>query len=336
VSRTTVGLSHIPGGAVYYRLLIEENTSTLMSADEIHRLGLSEVARITRGMEEIKDRVGFAGSLPQFFEQIRGDPLLKPSSVQDLADGYRAIGARVSASLPRLFRTFPKTALELRPMPPEVEKAAANGSYSSGATDGSRPGIFYFNTYELPSRTIETMETLYLHEAVPGHHFQSSIRREDRSLPDLLRFGWNTAYIEGWALYAESLGPELGMFTDPYQRFGAYSDEMLRAVRLVVDTGLHTMGWTREQAIDYMVDHLPYTRTRLTQEVDRYIANPAQALAYKVGQLTITRLRTTAESALGQAFDIRAFHDEVLNTGAIPMAVLEAKIKAWIATRDNR
>jgi uncharacterized protein (DUF885 family) len=334
-SRDTVGLSQIPGGADYYRLLVEEHTSTSTSPEEIHRLGLAEVARIKRSMEEIKHRVGFEGSLAQFFEYIRTDQRFKPASAQSLADGYRVIGATVSQALPRLFRILPRTALELRPVPAATERSAPGAYYDAGSVDGSRPGVFFFNTYDLPSRTIETMETLYLHEAVPGHHLQASLRRENLALPDVLRFGWNTAYIEGWALYAESLGSELGMFTDPYQRFGAYSYEMLRAMRLVVDTGLHMMGWPRDQAIDYIVANSAFNRARAAQEVDRYIANPGQALAYKVGQLTIARLRATAERALGPAFDIREFHDEVLSTGALPMAVLEAKINSWIAARKT-
>ena len=334
-SRNTVGLSQIPGGADYYRLLVEEHTSTSMSPEEIHRIGLAEVVRIKRSMEEIKNRVGFEGSLAQFFEHIRTDQRFKPASAQALADGYRAIGANVSQALPRLFRTLPKTALELRPVPAAAERATPGAYYDAGSVDGARPGVFFFNTHDLPSRTIETMETLYLHEAVPGHHLQASLRRENRALPDVLRFGWNTAYIEGWALYAESLGPELGMFTDPYQRLGAYSYEMLRAMRLVVDTGLHMMGWSRDQAIDYMLANSSFNPARTAREVDRYIAYPGQALAYKVGQLTIARLRATAERALGPEFDIREFHDEVLSTGALPMSVLEAKIDAWIAARKT-
>ena len=334
-SRDTVGLAQIPGGADYYRFLVEEHTSTSMSPEEIHRVGLGEVVHIKRSMEEIKDRVGFKGSLIELFEHIRTDQRFKPASVQGVADGYRAFGATVSQALPRLFRTLPRTALELRPVPTATERAAPAAYYDAGGVDGSRPGVFFFNTYDLPSRTIETMETLYLHEAVPGHHLQASLRRENRALPDVLRFGWNTAYIEGWALYAESLGPELGMLSDPYQRFGAYSYEMLRAVRLVVDTGLHMMGWPRDQAIDYMLANSAFNRARAAQEVDRYIANPGQALAYKMGQLTIARLRARAERALGPAFDIREFHGEVLSTGAVPMAVLEAKIDSWIAAHKK-
>lgn len=331
-----VGLSRLPGGAAYYQQLIAEHTSTWMRPGELHDLGLAEVARIERGMQEVMGGLGFTGSRHQFFEHIRTDRRFKVDSAHALADRFRAIGRRVEAAAPILFDRFPKATLELRPVPAEVETASGYAYYNAGTPDGQRPGVFYFNTYRLEQRTVETMEALYLHEAVPGHHLESNLRRENAMLPNLLRFGWNTAYIEGWALYAEGLGPALGLYTDPYQRFGAYSQEMLRAVRLVVDTGLHALGWSREQAIDYMLAHLPSSKEVLAQEVDRYIANPGQALAYKVGELTILRLRVKAERVLGPSFDIRRFHDQVLNTGVIPMAALEGKIAAWIdATRSR-
>jgi uncharacterized protein (DUF885 family) len=331
-----VGLSRLPGGAAYYQQLIAEHTSTWMRPGELHDLGRAEVARIERGMEDVIGGLGFTGSRHRFFEHIRSDRRFKVESAQALADGYRAIGRRVDATAPVLFDRFPKAALELRPVPADVETASGHAYYNPGTPDGRRPGVFYFNTYRLEQRTVETMEALYLHEAVPGHHLESNLRRENAMLPNLLRFGWNTAYTEGWALYAEGLGPALGLYTDPYQRFGAYSQEMLRAVRLVVDTGLHALGWSREQAIDYMLARLPSGKEVLAQEVDRYIANPGQALAYKVGELTILRLRAEAERELGPSFDIRRFHDQVLNTGVIPMAVLEAKVAAWIdATRGR-
>jgi uncharacterized protein (DUF885 family) len=215
-------------------------------------------------------------------------------------------------------------------VPAFKEKTDAGGSYQSGTPDGSRPGVFYYNTYDLPVRYMWEMETLYLHEAVPGHHFQISLAQENESLPAFMRFGGNTAYVEGWALYAETLWPELGMETDPYQRMGGLNDEMLRAMRLVVDTGIHTKGWTRDQAIDYMLSHSPMARTDATAEVERYIAIPGQALAYKIGQLTISRLKADAKVKLGDRFDARAFHAQVLDTGALPMPVLEAKIGDWV------
>ena len=226
---------------------------------------------------------------------------------------------------------MPKARLEIRPYEPFREKFEAGGSYQSGTPDGTRPGVFYFNAYDLPSRTTPGMTTLYLHEGAPGHHFQISLAQENEALPAFMRFGGNTAYVEGWALYAETLGYDMGFYKDPYQRFGTLSDEMLRAMRLVVDTGIHSKGWTRDQAITYMLSNSDMGRTDATAEVERYIAIPSQALAYKLGALTIQRLRTKAQTELGAKFDIRAFHDQVLGTGALPLAVLEQKIDRWIA-----
>lgn len=333
-SRDSVGLGALPGGADYYAYLVQRQTTTEMTPEQIHQLGLSEVARIKKGMETIKNQVGFKDSLPKFFDYLRTDPRFKPASAQALGDGYRAIGRRVDVAIPRLFSAIPKTPLEIRPVPAYIEKTSAGAYYMQGTPDGSRPGVFYYNSYDLPSRTMPGMETLYLHEAIPGHHFQISRAQENTALPNFLRFGGNTAYVEGWALYSESLGPELGMETDPYQRFGAYDDEMMRAMRLVVDTGIHTKGWTRDQAIAYMLANSGMGKTDAKAEVERYIAYPAQALAYKVGQLTIRKLRTRAEQALGTRFDIRAFHEQVLTTGALPLDVLEGKIDRWIAAQQ--
>ena len=333
VARDSVGLAQMPGGPALYRHLIASTTTTDMTPQAIHALGLSEVARITKGMEAVKRKVGYKGTLKQFFEYIRTDAKFKPTSKQQLTDIYYAIGKRVDGRIGELFSTLPKSPLEIRPVPAFREKNDAGGSYQGGTPDGSRPGVFYFNTYDLPSRTIPGTETLYLHEGAPGHHFQISLAQENTSLPPFQRFGGNTAFVEGWALYAESLGPELGMFTDPYQLQGRYDDEMLRAMRLVVDTGLHSKGWTRDQSIKYMLDHSAMGKTDATSEVERYIAIPSQALAYKIGQLTITRLRAKAQKALGPKFDIKGFHEQVLMTGALPMAVLEQKIDDWIAAR---
>jgi uncharacterized protein (DUF885 family) len=332
-ARDTVGLSGMKGGDALYAYLIEQNTTLPLSADEVHTLGLSEVKRITAEMEKIKQQVGFKGSLAEFFAYIRTDPRFKPASKEALRDGYYAIGKRVDAAVPKLFSVIPKSPLEIRPVPDFLEKNQAGAYYQQGTPDGSRPGVFYFNTYDLPSRTMPGMETLYLHEAVPGHHFQISIAQENASLPAFMRFGGNTAYVEGWALYAESLWKDLGMETAPYQRFGGLDDEMLRAMRLVVDSGIHAKGWSRDQAIQYMLDHSSMGRTDATAEVERYIAIPGQALAYKIGQLTMLRLKAKARKELGSRFDIRAFHAQLLDTGALPMTVLEAKIDDWIAAR---
>jgi len=327
------GLVSMKDGPALYKALIEQNTTTDMSAEEIHRIGLDEVARIRHDMLAIKDRVGFNGTLKEFFGHLRTDPQFKFASKQALLDGYNAIRARVDVAVPKLFSLTPRSPFEIRPVPGYSEENEAAGSYRQGTPDGTRPGIFFVNTYDLPSRTTPGMETLFLHEAIPGHHFQISLAQENEALPNFLRFGGNTAFVEGWALYAESLGPELGMFTDPYQAFGSLDDEMLRAIRLVLDTGIHAMGWTREQAIQYMLDNSAQSETEARTEVERYIAIPGQALAYKVGALTIRRLRTEAEQALGDRFDPREFHAQVLDTGALPMAVLEAKIRDWISTK---
>jgi uncharacterized protein (DUF885 family) len=284
-------------------------------------------------MEKVKQEVGFTGNLQQFFDHLRTDPKFKAKSREALTQGYYDIGKKVDAELPRYFSTIPKAALEIRPYEPFREKFEAGGSYSSGTPDGTRPGIFYFNAYDLPSRTTPGMTTLYLHEGAPGHHFQISLAQENTALPPFMRFGGNTAYVEGWALYSETLGYPMGFYQDPYQRFGTLSDEMLRAMRLVVDTGLHSKGWTREQAIKYMLDHSDMGKTDATAEVERYIAIPSQALAYKVGALTIQRLRQKAETELGDKFDIRDFHAQVLMTGALPLAILEQKIDRWVAEK---
>jgi uncharacterized protein (DUF885 family) len=329
-ARSSVGLAAVPGGAAYYRHLVQSETTIAMSADEIHQLGLSEVARIRGEMEGVRRAVGFAGTLPELFAQLRRDPRWQAASGQALGDGYRAIGERVRQAMPRLFSTMARTPLEIRPTPAQQAPTDAAARYVGGSVDGFRPGVFYYNTHDLPSRPIYTMEALYLHEALPGHHHQISLVRENTALPPSLRFGGPTAYAEGWGLYAESLGAELGLYADPYQRFGALGLEMLRALRLVVDTGLHRHGWTREHAIETMLANAPLGRTDVVAEVERYVADPGQALAYKIGQLTISRLRATAQAALGARFDVRAFHDQVLDTGALPLAVLEAKIDAWV------
>ena len=330
-ARDTVGLSSLPGGDAYYTFLIRQNTTLPMTAEQVHQLGLTEVARILKGMEAQKQAVGFKGDLPTFFAFLRTDKQFQPSSVDQLRDGYRAIEARISKLIPEQFSLTPKTTLDIRPVPAFKEKTEAAGSYNGGTPDGSRPGVFYYNTYDLPSRYTWEMETLFLHEGVPGHHFQISLAQENTALPAFMRFGGNTAYVEGWALYAESLWKELGMEADPYQRMGGLNDEMLRAMRLVVDSGIHAKGWTRDQAIDYMVANAPMARTDATAEVERYIAIPGQALAYKIGQLTIARTKAKAQAALGAKFDPRNFHAQVLDTGALPMPVLEDKIDAWIA-----
>ncbi|MEY5008811.1 MAG: hypothetical protein RL764_2127 [Pseudomonadota bacterium] len=329
-ARETVGLSTMKGGAELYRISIENTTTLPLDAETIHQTGLSEVARIKSEMEKVRQEVGFKGTLAEFFDYLRNDPKFKKESREALTQGYYDIGKQVDAKIGTYFSTLPKAPLEIRPYEEFREKYEAGGSYQQGTPDGSRPGIFYFNAYDLPSRTTPGMTTLYLHEGAPGHHFQISLAQENAALPNFMRFGGNTAYVEGWALYSETLGYEMGFYKDPYQRFGTLSDEMLRAMRLVVDTGIHAKGWTRDQAIQYMLSNSDMGRTDATAEVERYIAIPSQALAYKTGAMTIQRLRKKAETELGAKFDIRAFHDQVLNTGALPLAVLEKKIDGWI------
>jgi uncharacterized protein (DUF885 family) len=329
-AREAPGLSAMPGGAGLYRRLIERETTLRLDPEEVHRLGLAEVARIQAEMDGLRRRFGFAGSLRAFFDAVRTDPRFHPKTREELAQGFAATARAVEAQIPRFFSRVPRTPLIIEPYPAYRERFEAGASYNQGAPDGSRPGVFFYNTYDLPSRFLSGITTLYLHEGVPGHHFQISLAQENTSLPDFQRFGGNTAYVEGWALYAETLGYEMGLYRDPLQHWGTLDDEMLRAMRLVVDTGLHAKGWSREQAIDYMLANSGMGRTDATAEVERYIANPAQALAYKIGALTIQRLRRKAEAALGPRFDIRAFHEQVLASGALPLPVLEAKIDGWI------
>ena len=332
-ARDSVGLQDMKSGPVLYRHAVAVSTTTDMTPDQIHDIGLAEVARLHAEMEKVKAQVGFTGTLQQFFEHIRTDPKFKPVSREALQQGYVAIGRRLDATLPTMFSTIPRTPLEIRPVPALTEKGAARGSYQSGTVDGSRPGVFYFNAYDLPSRTTPGMETLYLHEGAPGHHFQISLAQENEALPSFMRFGGNTAYVEGWGLYAETLGRELGVYTDPYQYFGYLDSQLFRAIRLVVDTGIHSKGWTRDRTIQYILDNSSRGRSNATAETERYIAIPGQALAYKIGQLKISELRARAEKALGPRFDIRDFHAQVLMTGALPLAVLEKKIDDWIAAK---
>jgi len=334
VARDQVGLSSMKGGDILYADMIRQTTTLPLTPDYVHELGLSEVARIRGEMEKVKTQVGFTGSLQDFFTHLRDDPQFHPKSREWMTQEFYRIGHVVDEKVRSQFSTIPKTPLEIRPYPEFREKFEAGGSYEQGTPDGSRPGVFYFNAYDLPSRSLPGMTTLYLHEGSPGHHFQISLAQENESLPAFMRFGGNTAYVEGWALYAETLGFDFGMFDDPYQRMGHYDDEMLRAMRLVVDTGIHAKGWTRDQAIQYMLDNSSMGRTDATAEVERYIAIPSQALAYKIGALTIQRLKAKAQAALGDKFDVREFHAQVLMTGSLPMTVLEKKIDDWIAARQ--
>lgn len=332
-SRNSIGLSQMKGGDKLYARLIEESTTLPLDAETIHQLGLSEVARIKSDLEKLKRQVKFKGTLTQFFDYARTDPKFQPKSREGLTQSFYDIGKQVDAKIGTLFSLIPKSPLEIRPYDPTTEKFEAGGSYQSGSPDGKRPGVFYFNAYDLPSRLTPGNVTLYLHEGAPGHHFQISLAQENEALPAFMRYGGTTAYVEGWALYSETLGNEMGFYKDPWNRYGTLQDEQLRAMRLVVDTGIHAKGWTRDQAIDFMMNNSGMTRTEVVAEVDRYIAIPSQALAYKIGALKIQELRKRAETKLGPKFDIKAFHEQVLNTGGLPLAVLEAKIDRWIAAQ---
>ena len=332
-ARSTVGWSDLPDGAAWYRWRIRGATTMDLPPEQIHELGLREVARIRAEMLAVKEQVGFKGDLDAFFKHLEDDPQFYFNSEQELLDAYRDVKRRIDALLPKLFSDFPKADYEIRPVEAFRAASAAGGSYQAPSADGTRPGIFYINTHNLRAQPRFGLETLSLHEAAPGHHFQIAIQQELTGLPRFRRFNNYVSYAEGWALYAESLGKELGVFTDPYQWYGRLSDEMLRAMRLVVDTGLHSKGWTREQSIRYMLDNSSMAESDVTAEVERYIVWPGQALGYKLGQLHITELRAKAQAELGAKFDVREFHSQVLRDGAVPMDVLTAKIDRWIASK---
>lgn len=336
--RVTAGIGALPGGAEAYAYSIRLNTTTDMTADEIHALGLREVARIRGEMEKVRDQIGFKGTLPEFLKFMATDPQFSPYKTEEaVLDDFRAIESRVMAAVPRFFAHIPRTKFEIRATE-KFRVATAAHEYSAGAADGSRPGIFYVPVVTPESYSKVKMEDLFLHEAIPGHHFQISLTLENMALPKFRRYDANNAYVEGWALYCESMGKELGMFSDPLQYFGRLYYDMHRAVRLVVDTGIHAKGWSREQALQYAEEQEGSSPTRQTEiaEIERYMAWPGQALGYKIGQLKIRELRTLAEKQLGGKFDIRAFHDEVLMEGALPLAVLETRIKAWIASQARK
>ena len=329
--RTSIAWTALPDGEAWYQYYVSEHTTTDMGAQQIHDIGVAEVKRILGEMDGVRRTVGFQGDLPAFFDHLESDPRFYFTNGADLIEGFRVLKQRIDAALPKLFSVFPKADYEIREVEAYRAASAAGGSYQRPSADGSRPGIFYVNTYNLKAQPKFGMETLSLHEASPGHHFQIAIQQELTGLPKFRRFGGHyTAFVEGWALYAEYLGKELGMFTDPYQWFGRLNDEQLRAMRLVVDTGIHALGWSRDQAIQFMLDNSTLARTDVESEVDRYISWPGQALGYKIGDLRIQALRHRAEAELGTRFDVRDFHREVLSDGSVPISVLEAKIDRWV------
>lgn len=333
-ARASTAWSALPNGKAWYAHRVRQSTTVALSPDEIHAIGLKEVARILGEMDGVRKQVGFQGDLKAFFKHLNDDPKYYFTKPEDLLAGYRDLQKKINGLTPKLFDIAPKADYEVREVEAFRAESAAGASYQEPAADGSRAGVFYVNTFNLKAQPIFGMETLSLHEASPGHHFQIAIAQEDKELPAFRRFGSHyTAYVEGWALYAESLGKELGLFTDPYQWYGRLSDEQLRAMRLVVDTGLHHKGWTREQAIQYMLDNSSMAESDVVSEVERYIVWPGQALGYKIGQLEITKLRAEAEKALGAKFDIKGFHRVVLTAGQVPLPVLRELVQGWVAQR---
>ena len=334
-TRETVGISGTPQGADYYRERIAYHTTLSgLTADEIHAIGLSEVARIRGEMLKIKDQVGFKSTLQEFFVFLRTDPQFYYKTPQELFEAYLAVSKRIDPGLVKLFGKLPRTPYGLRAIPATSAPNTTTAYYQPPAADGSRAGFYYVNLYRPEVRPKYEMEVLSVHEAVPGHHLQIALALEQASMPQFRRNAGYTAYVEGWALYSESLGEELGLYQDPYSKFGQLTYDMWRAVRLVVDTGLHAKGWSRQQAIDFFKDNAAKTEADIVNEIDRYIAWPGQALAYKIGQLRISALRREAETRLGARFDIRAFHDTLLATGAVPLDVMEPRMRAWIAAQQ--
>lgn len=330
VGRESSGFDVLAGGADYYQHAIKRYTTTNMTPEEIHQLGLSEVARIRTEMEAIKAEVGFEGDLMAFFDHVRTAEELMPfDAPEQVIENFNAIHQRVIPKVNELFSLQPKTPFEVR-RTEAFREASASAEYNSGSLDGTRPGIFYVPIRDVATYNVHQDEDLFLHEAIPGHHFQISLQQENTALPSFRKNLWYSAYGEGWALYTESLGKELGLYEDPYQYFGMLAAEMHRAIRLVVDTGLHAKGWTREQAIQYSLENESESEVKITSEIERYMANPGQALSYKIGQLKIRELRSKAETALGDNFDIREFHRVVLESGCIPLALLEEKVNRWI------
>ncbi|HEA31107.1 MAG TPA: DUF885 domain-containing protein [Leeuwenhoekiella sp.] len=328
--RETSGIADIPNGAKYYNHQIKLYTTTDMTAEQIHQLGLDEVERISAEMEKIKEQVGFQGDLKAFFNDVRENRKLMPyKSPKEVIAHFQNIKNTVEPNLDKLFSVKPKTPFEVR-RTEEFRENSASAEYNPGSLDGTRPGIFYVPVPDAASYNVYSDESLFLHEAIPGHHYQVSLTQESTVLPKFRKTLWYSGYGEGWALYAESLGKQLGLYTDPYQYFGMLGAEMHRAVRLVVDTGLHRKGWSREEAIQYSLDHEAESRASVTAEIERYMANPGQALSYKIGQLKIQELRDRAKEKLGNAFDIREYHKQVLETGCVPLALLEEKIDKWI------
>ncbi|HZF97511.1 MAG TPA: DUF885 domain-containing protein, partial [Pseudoxanthomonas sp.] len=332
-TRDSIAATALPDGAAYYDFLAGYYTTTALGAEEIHGIGLAEVARIRGEMEKVKTQTGFKGSLAEFFAFLRSDARFFHKTPEDLLTAYRALSKRIDPELVKVFKQIPRLPYGVRPIPDSIAPDTTTAYYQPGASDGTRPGYYYVNLYKPEMRPIWEMVPLSLHEAVPGHHFQFARGLELPDAPMFRRTAYFVAYGEGWGLYAEQLGFKMGLYDDPYDHFGQLTYEMWRAVRLVVDTGIHAKGWSRERAIAYFKDNAPKTDQDIVNEVDRYIGTPAQALAYKIGQLRISALRAKASRELGEKFDLREFNDAVLETGSVPLQALERHIEGWIAAR---
>lgn len=334
--RQDIAASSLPGGEAFYQYSIRRHTTTDLTAQQIHEIGKSEVARIHKQMESIIQQVGFKGTFQEFLTFLRTDPRFYYTNADDLVAGYSYIAKRADGKLPQLFAELPRTPYGVKVIPDYEAPAQTTAYYQPSAADGSRAGLYMINTYKLDTRPKYEMEALTLHESVPGHHLQIARAQELKDLPDFRRNGGYTAYVEGWGLYAESLGSEMGFYSDPYSRFGQLTYEMWRACRLVVDTGMHAFGWSRQQAIDYMKENTAKTENDIIVEIDRYIVWPGQALAYKMGELKIKALRAKATKELGDRFDVRKFHNAVLDDGPLPLDLLESRINVWIAEQKRK
>lgn len=331
-ARDTDGINAMPNGGEVYAYYAKSWTTTNLTPDEINKTGLQEVARLRAEMEKVREQVNFPGTLEEFIAHVKTDPKAFPYKTADeILNGFNSILSKITPKLNTMFTITPKTPFEIR-QTEKFREASASAEYMVGTPDGKRPGIFYIPIPDPTKFNVTSgMESLFLHEAIPGHHYQISLQQENENLPKFMRFGWFGAYGEGWALYCESLGPEFGLYTDPYQKMGALSDEMLRAVRLVIDTGLHTGKMTREEAISYFLSNISYDEAAATAEVERYMAMPGQALSYKIGSIKIRALRDQYQKQLGGKFTLAKFHDEILNQGCLPLDVLDRKMKLWAA-----
>ena len=333
-TRESIAMKDLPDGKDWYAYRVRRSTTTSKTPQEIHQLGLAEVQRIRGEMDKVIQKTGFKGSFEEFLKYLRTDPKFYYTDKADLMEHYRDIGKRADPELARLFGKLPRLPYGVKEIPAFAEKSQTTAYYQPGSPSAGRPAWFFANTYALETRPKWEMEALTLHEAVPGHHLQIALAQEMEDTPEFRKHGGHTAFVEGWGLYAESLGTEMGFYKDPYSKFGQLTYEMWRAIRLVVDTGMHSLGWSRQQAIDYFLANSSKTEHDITVEIDRYIVWPGQALAYKLGELKLKELRAYASRELGDKFDIRAFHDQVLDNGSLPLDLLEKRIKDWVKAKQ--